>query len=378
MRAAEHVFVGIPGPSLEPADAALLARQQPGGVVLLPRNIGSSQTSEGRNGQNDQNDQNDQSKGSGGNGAGAVEQLVELVAELRRIVPGALLAIDAEGGRVDRLRELVGPAPAAAWLARRPPAVALQSGRWIAMALRLFDLDVDFAPVVDLDRGERGNALDGRYLGARGAQVTPRARAFLRGLHGGGIGGCLKHFPGLGAATHDTHHRPAVITQSAAELEPDLRPFRSLLPLAGAAMIGHGIYPALDPNQRPASLSPEVLEDLLRGRLGFDGLAVSDDLEMEALGEWGDLPARAVAAFTAGCDVVLLCASPEALPEVAAGLDQPRLLDRRREAARRLAVYRQRLRTLRWTSQAVSLIEEPARTDRLATIREGLAALQRA
>jgi beta-N-acetylhexosaminidase len=310
------------------------------------------------------------------------------VGALRRTVPQALLVIDAEGGRVDRLSDLVGPAPAASLLARRPPLATQQAGRLIALALRLFDLDVDLAPVVDLDRGERNNALDGRYLGAREPAVTRRGRAFLRGLHGGGVGGCLKHFPGLGAATEDTHHRTSVVPLSAAQLGTDLKPYSALLALAGAALVAHAVYPALDARERPASLSPPVVEDLLRGQLGFDGLVLSDDLEMEALAEWGDLAARAEASFAAGCDALLVCATTAALPEIARRLERPRHAARRQEAERRLDAYRQRLRTLRWTSSAVSLVGQrdtetavaPARRSDLEgpleAVRHGLARLR--
>jgi beta-N-acetylhexosaminidase len=341
----EFVFTGIPGPRLDASTASLLAEARPGGVVLFRRNVESA------------------------------EQLVELAAGLRRLLPEAMLAIDAEGGRVDRLQELLGPAPSPSLLARRPPQAAHRTGRWIALALRLFDIDLDFAPMVDLDRGEAHNALDGRYLGSRSPAVTRRARAFLRGLHSGGVGGCLKHFPGLGAAAEDTHHRTSVVRLSAAALAPDLKPYVSLLPLAGAAMVAHAVYPALDLEERPASLSPPVIEDLLRGQLGFDGLVLSDDLEMKALGEWGDLPARAEAAFAAGCDVVMASETIAALPEITARLRRPRHAGRRREAARRLAAYRQRLRTLRWASDAIGPVRNLGQPAGLQAVRGGLSEL---
>lgn len=346
MRAGQFVFTGIPGPDLDPVTSALLAEAEPGGLVLFRRNLESA------------------------------EQLIDLVAALRRLLPDAVLAIDAEGGRVDRLSDLLGPAPAASLLARRPPEAAQQAGRWIALALRLFDIDLDLAPVVDLDYGESHNALEGRYLGARDAAVTRRARAFLRGLHSGGVGGCLKHFPGLGAAAEDTHFRTSVVRLNAAQLAPHLKPYLSLLALANATMIAHAVYPALDPEQRPASLSPAIVNELLRGKLGFDGLVLSDDLEMQALAEWGDLPARAEAAFAAGCDVVLACETLAALPDIVRRLGRPRHAARRRAAEGHLAAYRQRLRTLRWTSGAVSLVRDRARMSRLQAVRDGLEQLR--
>src|SRR5512147_773954 len=119
LRVAENVFVGIPGPDLDAHTAALLAEHRPGGIVLFGRNIKEA------------------------------EQLNELVTEIRRLLPDVVLAIDAEGGRVDRLKGIVGPAPAGSLLARSSASTALQAGTWVAHALRLFDIDVDFAPVVD-------------------------------------------------------------------------------------------------------------------------------------------------------------------------------------------------------------------------------------
>ena len=345
MTAADNVFVGIPGTELDAPTSALLAEHRPGGIVLFGRNIKEP------------------------------EQLQELVTALRRVLPDAVLAIDAEGGRVDRLKGIVGPAPAGSILARNPPSLALQAGTWVAHALRLFDIDVDFAPVVDLDRGERDNALDDRYLGGRPADVVPRARAFLRGLHAGGAGGCLKHFPGLGGAAQDTHFKVSVVYVSQQALRADLDPFEALARLAGAVMVSHAIYPAYDDEKRPATLSPPILGGLLRGRLRFDGLAFSDDLEMKALDEWGDVPERSEACFAAGCDVLLACQSLEALPEIVARLEAPALAERRQEAHRRLETYRQRLRTLRTARDYIAMMRS-GRGERLETIRQTLEQIQ--
>ncbi|HEX9671712.1 MAG TPA: beta-N-acetylhexosaminidase [Thermoanaerobaculia bacterium] len=345
MRPADLVFVGIPAETLDRATAALLTEHQPGGIVLFGRNIDSP------------------------------EQFLELVTEVRRILPEAVFAIDAEGGRVDRLRDVVAPAPAGELLARNPPQVAYQAGRWIGQALRLFDLDMDFAPVVDLDRGERDNSLRGRYLGARPEEVVERARAFLRGLHAGGIGGCVKHFPGLGGAGEDTHFRGSAVYLPASELQADLEPFTALAPLAGAVMVSHGIYPAYDGEQRPATLSPPILGGLLRGRLGFEGLAFSDDLEMAALAPWGDLAERSQASFAAGCDALPICHHCEVLPEVVARLEDLGLASRRMEAYARLDRYRQRLRTLHEAHEHTTTHRPGHTSHRLEEIRDRLAEL---
>jgi beta-N-acetylhexosaminidase len=341
MRPADLVFVGIPGPTLDRATAALLAEHRPGGIVLFGRNVEDA------------------------------EQLLALVTALRKLVPETILAIDAEGGRVDRLRDVVGPTPSAALLARNPGNLAYQAGRWIGQALRLFDIDLDFAPVVDLERGERDNALDGRYLGARPEEVIPRAQAFLRGLHEGGVGGCIKHFPGLGGAGEDTHLGASVVYLPASDLRADLEPFAALADLAGAVMVAHGIYPAYD-GERPATLSPPILGGLLRGRLGFAGLAVSDDLEMQALDTWGDLAERSQAAFAAGCDVLPACSHCEALPEIVRRLEDPGLASRRMEAYARLDRYRHRLRTLHEAQEHLTLQRASHHGHRLEEIRQNL------
>ncbi len=346
MKPADQVFVGIPGPELDKGSAEILAAHQPGGVILFKRNIVDE------------------------------EQLDRLVTALRRVLPEAILAIDSEGGRVDRLKDVVGPAPSASLLARHAPSYSLQAGNWVAQSLRLFDIDVDFAPVVDLDRGLAGNALDERYFGANPKEIVPRAQAFLRGLHAGGVGGCLKHFPGLGAAGEDTHYKMSAVYLPAEELRPDLEPFSALSRLAGAVMVGHALYPAYDSAMRPATLSPSIIGGILRGRLGFDGLAFSDDMEMKALDEWGDLPERCEIAFAAGCDVLLVCHTLEALPAIVERISHPTLAERVAEANRRLDTYRQRLITLRSAREYVDFMRNSSQGERLERVRQTLAQLQ--
>jgi beta-N-acetylhexosaminidase len=346
MKAADQVFVGLPGPELDRASAEILAAWQPGGVILFKRNLQDE------------------------------HQLNRLMTALRRILPDAVVGIDAEGGRVDRLKEIVGPAPSAALLAKKPPSYSLQAGRWVAQSLRLFDIDVDFAPVVDLDRGLANNALDERYFGATPKEVIPRAQGFLSGLHSGGAGGCIKHFPGLGAAGEDTHFQMSAVYLPAEELRVDLEPFAALGRHAGAIMIGHALYPAYDSSMRPSTLSPSVIGGILRGRLGFDGLVFSDDMEMKALDEWGDLPERCEIAFAAGCDVLLVCHTLEALPGIVERLSHPALEARVAEANRRLDTYRQRLITLRSAREYVDFMRNNSQGEQLERVRQTLAQLQ--
>jgi beta-N-acetylhexosaminidase len=307
------LVLGVSGAVLAPAEIEILRRVRPGGVILFRRNVE------------------------------APEQLTDLVTAIREASPGVLLAVDSEGGRVDRLASLVGPAPSGEALAQAPPEVAREAGRAVGESLRLFGFDVDFAPVVDLDRGEAGNALDRRYLGCRPEEVVARAAAFLGGLHEAGVGGCLKHFPGLGPSRGDTHFEAGLVELNAEELEEDLEPFERLGTLAGMVMVAHAVYPALDPERRPATLAPSIAQDLLRGRLGFRGVAVADDLEMHALDPWGDLPERCERALSAGCDLLPVCHCLEAAPAIVDHLSRPELAQRVAQARTRLAAYRRHL-----------------------------------
>jgi len=320
VKGAELLVLGFEGTRLTGGERRLLARLRPLGVILVQRNIGAD-----------------------------LGELIELVGEVRAATPDSLLALDAEGGRVDRLRDLFGPAPSAQALAARPPALTRRAARWIGAAMRATGFDLDFAPVVDLDRGRSGNALDGRCFGADVRSVVARGRAVLDGLAASGIGGCLKHFPGLGGAPADTHLRPACIERTVAELARDLEPFGRLAARAGAVMAGHAIYPALDPQLRPATLSPPIATHVLRRGLRprFTGVLFSDDLEMGALGPWGDLPERGAAALAAGCDALLFCRQIEDAPAIAARLARPALSTRRREATARLERLRRQLARLR-------------------------------
>ena len=313
MRGGRVLFLGFEGPRLSGDERAILQRVRPAGLTLVPRNIEDG------------------------------EQLRELVADLRRLCPDAILALDAEGGRVDRLRGVVAPAPAASWLAGRPPRVAQAAGRWVGASLRCFDFDLALAPVVDLDRGLVGNALDGRCFGRSPRAVTARAAAFLRGLHTSGVGACLKHFPGLGGAGLDTHERPTWIALTRRELARDLAPFVAIAPRADAVMASHAVYPALDSAALPATLSRALAHALLHGRMRYRGVLLTDDLEMGALAPHGDLAERGEAALAAGCDGLLFCRRLEESPRIARRLARRGARHRLDEATRRLARLRREL-----------------------------------
>ncbi len=201
---------------------------------------------------------------------------------------------------------------------------------WAAVgrALAALGFDVDFHPIVDLDDGPGLNAIGDRSFGTRPEHVTALAEAVLDGLEEAGIAGCLKHFPGLGGSDLDTHLALATSPLSDAALwNEHLHPYRALAARAPLVMTAHAHYPAIDGDPpQPATFSRTLLGDWLRGRIAFDGLVISDDLEMGAVATGAGPGERAWRALDAGCDLALFCH----------GLDAPRRA--RDEIARRIAL----------------------------------------
>ncbi len=244
-----------------------------------------------------------------------LDALIELDRELHRRAPDGtpvLVAIDQEGGVVQRVR-----APATIW----PPMMAHdrlaapldvetaeQVGHAIGSELRALGIDIDFAPVLDVHTNPANPIIGDRAFGHDAATVTRRALAFARGLDAAGILACGKHFPGHGDTDTDSHLALPRVDHDWARLEAvELAPFRAAaaanLPMV---MTAHVVFAALDA-QRPATLSEPVITGLLRGRLGYRGVIVSDDLDMQAIAAHMGVDRAAVAAIRAGCDVVLLC-----------------------------------------------------------------------
>jgi beta-N-acetylhexosaminidase len=276
--------IGLTGPALTELERQIIGDVTPYAIVLFGRNIESPR------------------------------QLRELIAQIKSIakIP-PIFMIDQEGGRVDRLRKLVPGLPSAQSFEEGPDAArfAQWSGRVMGMALRFLDIEVNLAPVCDV-RGERHpEGLERRTFSGDAETVAELAGAFMRGVHSTGTATCLKHFPGIGLGSADSHYSTTVIDSSEEELlARDLVPFVRLMPEAGAVMIGHGTYPRIDP-ETPATLSHRITTDLLRGTLGFDGLAVSDDMEMHAVADLGAYEMIADRAIVAGNDVIEFCSHVE-------------------------------------------------------------------
>ena len=304
--------MGVPGPELTPATRRLLQAVQPGGVVLFARNVSHA------------------------------AQLRALIQELRAAVPvPPLIAIDQESQCVNRLRAIVGELPTLAEVKQAGSATGF--GQTIGRTLADLGIDLDFAPVLDLELFDAAtdNALRDRCWGRTAAEVVRWAGEFITGLETAGVASCPKHFPGLGGALQDSHEQLPTITRRRDQLlAADLRPFAELAPRLSALMVGHGHYVAFDGKPpKPASLSPVIIGEVLRRQLGFTGLVVTDDMEMGAITRGGNFATAVAGAIRAGADMVLVCHTPDLIltaHEVLAKIRIPA------ESAQRLATFRKK------------------------------------
>jgi beta-N-acetylhexosaminidase len=241
--------------------------------------------------------------------------------------PRLLIAVDHEGGRVQRFRQGFTAIPpmrelGKAWDINQQG--AKQAGRDVGLVLaaelRAHGIDLTFAPVLDVDHGT-SSVIGDRALHADPQVVAELAHALTQGFRQAGMSAVGKHFPGHGYVRADSHLEVPVDDRSYSEIEDaDLLPFRRLIDAGlGGIMPAHVIYPKVDPN--PAGFSAVWLKSILRGSLNFDGVVFSDDLSMEGASVAGGVVARAEAALAAGCDMVLLCNAPAAADELLSGLD---------------------------------------------------------
>lgn len=241
------------------------------------------------------------------------DQLLRLTDSLRALsgrddVP---VLIDQEGGRVARMRPPEWPAfPAAekfSNLYQVAPSSAIEAvrsnARALGLMLRSAGINVNALPLLDVRQEGATDIIGDRSLGSQPMQVSALGRAVLDGMASAGVVGIIKHMPGHGRALVDSHKELPVVTATAEELETDLEPFERLSK-APMGMTAHVVYTAWDA-ERPSSLSPIVIQDIIRERIGFDGLLMSDDIGMEALK--GDAGTRAAGVVAAGCDLALHC-----------------------------------------------------------------------
>ena len=254
-------------------------------------------------------------------------QLLALTTEIRALRrPELLIAVDHEGGRVQRFQEGFTRIPPMRLLGERwegdtaqARTLAESTGYVVAVELRAHGVDFSFAPVLDVDFGS-SSIIGDRAFSDEPAVIAALAGAFVAGSTAGGAASVGKHFPGHGYVNADSHVDVPVDERDLGEIEAaDLLPYRELIKrgLSGI-MPAHVIYPKVD--RRPAGFSPVWLKDVLRGRLGFGGMIFSDDLSMEGASVAGGVVQRAEAALAAGCDMTLVCNAPQAAAEVLNGL----------------------------------------------------------
>ncbi|RAM70251.1 beta-hexosaminidase [Pseudomonas putida] len=271
------LMVDIEGTALTPEDRQLLVQPEVAGLIIFARNIAHPR------------------------------QVRELCASVRALRPDLLIAVDQEGGRVQRLREGFVRLPSMRQIAQSDDAERLAGhcGWLMATEVLAIGLDLSFAPVLDLDHG-RSAVIGARAFDGDPERVTQLGAAFVRGMTAAGMAACGKHFPGHGWAEADSHVAIPVDDRSLDELrKADLVPFTRLARQLSAVMPAHVIYPQVD--SKPAGFSRRWLQDILRGELGFEGVIFSDDLSMAGAHVVGDVAGRVEAAFGAGCDVGLVC-----------------------------------------------------------------------
>lgn len=250
-------------------------------------------------------------------------QVVELIGSIREALdPAPVFMVDQEGGRVDRMRSLVPGIPGASDIGSCvDSAVVREHGRIIGRLLAELDIEVNLAPVVDIWRDGLSPSLVGRCFGTDPALVAEGAGAFIAGMAECGVLSCLKHFPGLGVAATDPHHASSVVDLGMDELEAtDLVPYRTLAASAPAVMVSHAVHPAIDASGLPGTLSTMISTTLLRERIGFEGLAISDDMEMHAVSDLASPPEIAARSVLAGNDLVLFCSRIAEAESIAARL----------------------------------------------------------
>jgi beta-N-acetylhexosaminidase len=288
-------FIGLSGIEINRDVRELLEDILPGGICLFARNIRSA------------------------------EQIKKFLDETHQVLPlEPLLSIDQEGGLVDRLRRIITPMPSAASIQTIEDVEKL--AKITSEVLRMLGFNMNFAPVVDVideHRGSNANGLYSRAFGIDKETATESAGAYLETLQDGGCLGCVKHFPGLGASQTDSHEDLPTVNLTREDLfATDLFPYRKLFKSTQvhAVMVAHASYPLFDLQETdvngkllPSSLSFNIINNLLRRELDFQGLVISDDLEMGAILKNYSIGDACVMAINAGVDMVSICADADAI-----------------------------------------------------------------
>jgi beta-N-acetylhexosaminidase len=314
------LVIGFDGTETSPRLVDLLTRLQPGGVILFTRNMAS------------------------------VQQMRRLLKDCQARVREPLFAcVDLEGGRVDRFREILGPTPSAAEVfASADDRFFHQHGKLIGNSCRALGFNVNFAPVLDLAFEASRNVMGTRSVSAKAREVVEYARNFLAGLAGAGVIGAGKHFPGLGEGTLDSHAALPLIEKAWHRLwEEDLVPYRKMRRELPMVLVNHANYPSVTHDDLPASLSKKWISDVLRRRIGYRGLIVSDDLEMGGVSNAASVDEAVVSFIRAGGDLGLICHRQELVEQAFETMQRTYERDARfrrcvHESARRVMAFKRK------------------------------------
>jgi len=315
------LIIGFDGLEISPRLGSLLTRLQPAGVILFARNIQSA------------------------------EQTWRLLRECQKCVANPLFAcVDLEGGAVDRFRDALGAAPSAAEVfGTGDRKLFRRHGEIIGANCRALGFNVDFAPVLDLAFEASRSVMGSRAVSASPREAVTYAREFLAGLRDANVMGCGKHFPGLGEGKLDSHHELPVIEKPMKKLwAEDLVPYRTLRRQLPMVMISHAAYPQVTRDRAPASLSKVWITDILRKRIGYRNLIVSDDLEMGGVLSAAPVGEAAVEFVRAGGDLCLVCHREDYILQAHEGL--VRTAERDSKFARRAAQAARRVLTFKKNS----------------------------
>jgi beta-N-acetylhexosaminidase len=315
------LIVGFDGAEITQQVSSLLERLQPAGVILFARNVKS------------------------------VEQTWRLLRECQKCVATPLFTcVDLEGGTVDRFRDVLGAAPSAADVfATGDRKLFRRHGEIIGANCRALGFNVDFAPVLDLAFEASRSVMGSRAVAADPRETVIYAREFLAGLQDAKVLGCGKHFPGLGEGRLDSHHELPVIEKTLKELwAEDLVPYRTLRRQLPLVMISHAAYPQVTRDRTPASLSKVWITDILRKKIGYRNLIVSDDLEMGGVLSAAPVGEAAVEFVRAGGDLCLICHREDYILQAHESLVKTAERDskfarRVTEAARRALAFKKKL-----------------------------------
>jgi beta-N-acetylhexosaminidase len=329
---AGRVFmVGLEGTAITPLERSWLRLIRPSGIILFRRNIESP------------------------------EQVIELLREATEITGRSLLrAVDMEGGLVDRLRDIFGPMPSPADVfGTRNPDLYFQHGDLIGRAAHMMGFNAAFAPVLDLALPESKPVMRSRVVSPRPSDVVHYASAFLTGLAKQEVYGCGKHFPGLGGGALDSHLLLPEIPRTFAQLwEQDIVPYRDLVHRLPIVMVAHAAYPAVTRAPIPASISEYWISRVLRRRLAYSGLILSDDMEMGGILSQCSIGDAAIMAIEAGTDMIEICKDPALI--VGAYESLLRRAETKLEFARRLRSAFRRIAS--WSERYVLIQTQTLRT----------------